>query len=179
MFHNILDVSAYNAFVLWRELRSQWMRDKLYRRRVFLEQLGKALVTPLIERQRCLPRTEASAALVKATTSRAAAAGVRGKVDNGDSDHDAEPTAPRVASRRKRCQLCQKTKDRKTYTVCGACKRYICGRCTRTARASSLLAIARRRFELRLYAAQKKINKILHHDVDFQLQQGVPGDPEG
>ncbi|XP_031139747.1 uncharacterized protein LOC116039112 [Sander lucioperca] len=59
VFHNILDVSAYNAFVLWRELRPQWMRGKLYRRCVFLEQLGRALVTPLIERRSRLPRTEA------------------------------------------------------------------------------------------------------------------------
>ncbi|XP_031162809.1 piggyBac transposable element-derived protein 4-like [Sander lucioperca] len=132
VFHNILDVSAYNAFVLWRELRPQWMRGKLYRRRVFLEQLGRALVTPLIERRSRLPRTEASAALVKALTSRAAAAREhREGVDDDDNDDDVEPTAPRVASKRKRCQLCPKTKDRKTYTACGACKRYICGRCTR------------------------------------------------
>ncbi|XP_035854995.1 uncharacterized protein LOC118494664 [Sander lucioperca] len=58
VFHNILDVSAYNAFVLWRELRPKWMRGKLNRHRAFLEELGRALVTPLIERRRCLPRTE-------------------------------------------------------------------------------------------------------------------------
>ncbi|TKS65943.1 PiggyBac transposable element-derived protein 4 [Collichthys lucidus] len=43
--------------------------DKKNKRRVFLEQLGKALVTPLIERRKHVPRTEASAAVVKAIQS--------------------------------------------------------------------------------------------------------------
>ncbi|XP_045072036.1 uncharacterized protein LOC123485190 [Coregonus clupeaformis] len=66
IFHNILDVSSYNAFVIWRELNPTWMPGKRNKRRVFLEQLGKALVTPFIQRRARLPRTEASAALVKA-----------------------------------------------------------------------------------------------------------------
>uniref|UniRef100_A0A8C9XA55 Amino acid transporter n=1 Tax=Sander lucioperca TaxID=283035 RepID=A0A8C9XA55_SANLU len=41
------------------------MRGKLYRRRVFLEQLGRALVTPLIERRSRLPRTEAVKDFIK------------------------------------------------------------------------------------------------------------------
>ncbi|XP_045064895.1 piggyBac transposable element-derived protein 4-like [Coregonus clupeaformis] len=66
IFHNILDVSSYNAFVIWRELNPTWMPGKRNKRRVFLEQLGKALVTPFIQRRARLPRTEASAALIKA-----------------------------------------------------------------------------------------------------------------
>ncbi|KAJ8388001.1 hypothetical protein AAFF_G00147920 [Aldrovandia affinis] len=66
IFHNIIDVSSYNAIVIWREINPTWMPRKRNKRRVFLEQLGKALVTPLIERREHLPRTEASAAVVKA-----------------------------------------------------------------------------------------------------------------
>ncbi|KAI3354195.1 hypothetical protein L3Q82_018733, partial [Scortum barcoo] len=69
IFHNIIDVSSYNAFVLWREINLTWMSRKQNKRRVFLEQLGKALVTPLIERRKHVPRTEASAAVVKAIQS--------------------------------------------------------------------------------------------------------------
>ncbi|XP_032367173.1 piggyBac transposable element-derived protein 4-like [Etheostoma spectabile] len=107
LFHNILDVSAYNAFGLWRELRPEWMRGKLNRRRPFLEQLGRALVTPLIERRRHLPRTEALAALVRAVAARCAEAarsagagsGVRrgrdnrNEVDDGDDGDEAQPSA--------------------------------------------------------------------------------------
>ncbi|XP_022609640.1 piggyBac transposable element-derived protein 4-like, partial [Seriola dumerili] len=65
IFHNIIDVSSYNAFVIWREINPTWMSRKQNKRRVFLEQLGKALVIPLIERRKHVPRTEASAAVVK------------------------------------------------------------------------------------------------------------------
>ena len=147
VFHNILDVSAYNAFVLWRELRPEWLRGKLNRRRAFLEQLGRALVTPLIERRSHLPRTQASAALVQAVAARSGAprsgTGVtrarqdqRGDDDeeeeDDEEDDDDEEAEPRVPSKRKRCQLCAKKKDRKTHTVCGGCQRYICRSCTRS-----------------------------------------------
>ncbi|KAJ7985681.1 hypothetical protein DPEC_G00342980 [Dallia pectoralis] len=66
VFHNILDVSSYIAFVIWREVHPDWMPGKRNKRRVFLERLGKALVRPLIERRVTLPRTEASAAVVRA-----------------------------------------------------------------------------------------------------------------
>ncbi|CAB4058901.1 unnamed protein product [Lepeophtheirus salmonis] len=54
-FHNIIDVSSYNAFVIWREINPTWMSHKSHKRRVFLEQLGKALVAPLIERREKRP----------------------------------------------------------------------------------------------------------------------------
>ncbi|TWW71426.1 hypothetical protein D4764_17G0009090 [Takifugu flavidus] len=49
IFHNIIDVSSYNAFVIWRETNPNWMSRKYNKRRVFLEQLGKALVDSLKE----------------------------------------------------------------------------------------------------------------------------------
>ncbi|XP_071200510.1 piggyBac transposable element-derived protein 4-like [Salvelinus alpinus] len=66
IFHNIIDVSSYNAFVIWNKINPTWMSDKWNKRRVFLEQLGKALVTPHIHIREHLPCTAASAALVKA-----------------------------------------------------------------------------------------------------------------
>ncbi|XP_067439805.1 piggyBac transposable element-derived protein 4-like [Thunnus thynnus] len=55
VFHNIVNVLVYNAFVIWRELNPAWMSCKHNKRRVFLEQLGKVLVTPLIERRASPP----------------------------------------------------------------------------------------------------------------------------
>ena len=66
IFHNIIDVSSYNAFVIWNKINPTWMSDKLNKRVWFLEQLGKALVTPHIQRRERLPCPAASAALVKA-----------------------------------------------------------------------------------------------------------------
>jgi hypothetical protein len=90
IFHYIIDVSSYNAFVIWKKINTTWMPDKQNKRRVFLEQLGKPLVTPHIQRKECLPRTAASAALVKA-------------VQGAESD---PPEAAAGAGKRKRCQFC-------------------------------------------------------------------------
>nr|XP_013771544.1 PREDICTED: piggyBac transposable element-derived protein 4-like [Pundamilia nyererei] len=49
LFHNMVDVAAYNAFVLWREIHPDWMPGKLNKRRLFLERLGKALARPMLE----------------------------------------------------------------------------------------------------------------------------------
>lgn len=35
LFHNMVDVAAYNAFVVSREVRPGWMAGKLNRRRLF------------------------------------------------------------------------------------------------------------------------------------------------
>ena len=66
VFHNILDVSSYNAFVIWRAIHRDWMPGKRNKQRVFLEDLGKALVTLFIARRERIPRMEMSAAVVRA-----------------------------------------------------------------------------------------------------------------
>ncbi|CAB4056464.1 unnamed protein product [Lepeophtheirus salmonis] len=66
--------------------------------KVFLEQLGKALVAPLIERRKNVPQTEASAQIVKAFQS-------AGLLDRPD---DQASTSTFKTSKRKRCQFCPK-----------------------------------------------------------------------
>ncbi|CAB4059854.1 unnamed protein product [Lepeophtheirus salmonis] len=114
MFHNIIDISSYNAFVIWREINLTWMSHKSHKRRVFLEQLGKALVAPLIERRKNVPRTEASAQIVKAFQS-------AGLLDRPDEQAS---TSTFKASKRKRCQFCPKEKDNKTNNTCFKCNKY-------------------------------------------------------
>ncbi|XP_062864356.1 uncharacterized protein LOC134326079 isoform X3 [Trichomycterus rosablanca] len=121
IFHNIIDVSSYNAFVIWREINQTWMSRKQNKRRVFLEQLGKALVTPLIERRKHVPHTEALAAVVKAIQSAGA--------PDQPEDPATTATSPARASKRKRCQFCPQKKDCKTHTVCCRCKKYFCKGC--------------------------------------------------
>ncbi|KAI4814440.1 hypothetical protein KUCAC02_003636, partial [Chaenocephalus aceratus] len=126
VFHNILDVSCYNAFVVWRELNPGWMPGKRNKRRVFLERLGKALVAPFIERRKRLPRT--SAAVVKA---------VRG--GNGDAGTDSAHGLARLRAHglrahglrahglpRARTPRARTPRDRKTHAVCCGCGRYVC-----------------------------------------------------
>ncbi|XP_041811933.1 piggyBac transposable element-derived protein 4-like [Chelmon rostratus] len=66
--YNMLDVSAYNAFTIWMAINPDWNQRKLQRRRLFLEELGKALVTPHMQRRQHVPRTPASLATVRRVT---------------------------------------------------------------------------------------------------------------
>ena len=65
VFHNILDVSACNAYVVWTAIDPAWNQGKCFKRRLFLAELGKALVTPLIQLRQHLPRTPAYGSLVR------------------------------------------------------------------------------------------------------------------
>jgi hypothetical protein len=91
IFHNIIDVSSCNAIMMWNKINPTGMPDKRNKRSVFLEQLGKALVTPHIQRRERLPCTAASAAVVKA---------VQGAAFCPDP-----PEAAAGAGKRKRCQF--------------------------------------------------------------------------
>lgn len=71
IFYNMIDISAYNAFVIFTEIFPGWNSSKLYKRRLFLEELGKALVVPHIERRKHMPRTPAAAASVREIQERA------------------------------------------------------------------------------------------------------------
>lgn len=87
-------------------------------------QLGnEALLTPLIQRREHLPRTEASAAVVKSIQ--------RARSCDQPEDPAAlaptgPATAPGGASKRKRCHICPPKKDCKRHTMCCRCKKYIC-----------------------------------------------------
>lgn len=110
VFSTILDVSAINAFVVWREINPSWERGKSTQRRIFLEQLGKALVSPLMERRQHLPRAPASASILKR---------------QWDSSNAPGPsTEPQP--KRTRCQVCPRAKDAKNDKQCVICKRAIC-----------------------------------------------------
>ncbi|XP_055717372.1 piggyBac transposable element-derived protein 4-like [Salvelinus fontinalis] len=107
IFHNIIDVSLYNAFVIWNKINPTWMPDKRNKRVLFLEQLGKTLVTPQIKRRERLLRT---AALVKAVQV---------------AKYCPQPPEA-AAGKMRRCQFCPPKKDCKTNTMCCTCEKYIC-----------------------------------------------------
>ncbi|XP_053171655.1 piggyBac transposable element-derived protein 4-like [Scomber japonicus] len=138
VFHNLIDVSSYNAFVIWRELNPSWLSGKRNKRRVFLERLGKQLVAPLIRRRARFPRTVAAADVVRANTDRN-----RDRDRDRDRDREDHHDPPRLAAesdsaaadgsrtrKRKRCEMCTEKKDRKTRFVCRSCRKYICGGCS-------------------------------------------------
>uniref|UniRef100_UPI003AAEECD7 piggyBac transposable element-derived protein 4-like n=1 Tax=Centroberyx gerrardi TaxID=166262 RepID=UPI003AAEECD7 len=109
LFYNILDVSAYNAFVLWAAVDPSWNQAKTFKRRLFMEELGKTLVSPQVLRRERLPRTPAAAAMV---------------ADLQDSGDNPVPDGT-DGKRRRWCEFCT-GKKKKTATTCIKCSKYTC-----------------------------------------------------
>uniref|UniRef100_A0A3P8SVH4 PiggyBac transposable element-derived protein domain-containing protein n=1 Tax=Amphiprion percula TaxID=161767 RepID=A0A3P8SVH4_AMPPE len=107
LFYNLLDVSAYNAFVLWKAIHPEWEFSKTYQRRVFLEELGHMLVSPEIARRPCPPRSTAAAAIVSG-------------IQQPETELDPQPTS----KMRRRCELC--TSRRRTASTCSSCGKCVC-----------------------------------------------------
>lgn len=112
-FSNIVDKSAYNAYVLWTEINQQWNANKLYQCRLFLKELGNALVTPKIQRRARPVRSSAAAAVIE-------------KVKLTSSKQSAMNPLDKGIKRQKRCHVCPSREDSKTSTSCVKCKNYIC-----------------------------------------------------
>lgn len=108
LFHNVLDVSLYNAYVLWTLIESSWPKQKGYRRRLFIEEVGEMLVNPHIAKRGRLPRSSAAAAVVTDLTAAASW------------------TAPIIQCKsRRQCELC-KDKRRRVVNTCCKCEKYTC-----------------------------------------------------
>ncbi|XP_059394628.1 piggyBac transposable element-derived protein 4-like [Carassius carassius] len=114
IFFNMLDVSAYNAFVLWTEINPSWHKGKNIRRRLFLQELGEALVAPFMKRRHYAPRTPASQNMVMEARACSSTAKKPG----------CSPISS--PSKRKRCQVCEAKKGTKTSMMCSQCNIYIC-----------------------------------------------------
>ncbi|XP_005997448.1 piggyBac transposable element-derived protein 4-like [Latimeria chalumnae] len=114
IFYNIVDVSAYNAFVLWTDINTTWNAGKLYRRRIFLELLGKALVTPLIQRRSRMPRAPTAIALIQNVQT--------------EGDSASLSVATGLCKKRARCNYCPSSNDNKTNVTCVKCRKYLCKR---------------------------------------------------
>lgn len=146
VFYNILDVSAYNAFVSWTHIHQGWNSTKKHKRKMFLEELGNSLVKPHIERRERMPRDPGAATLVRqfqssdSTPSTPSATQRKSGSASSSASPASTPTTGAKAttpvgtpqSKRKRCQVCSSSKDRKTNVMCFQCKKYLCKEHTRS-----------------------------------------------
>ncbi|MGH0168952.1 UNVERIFIED_CONTAM: hypothetical protein FKN15_055857 [Acipenser sinensis] len=98
----VMLVPDRNAFVLWTDINAMWSAGKLYRRRIFLEMLDKALVTLLIQRRKRMPRAPAAIALIYNRQAEGASASLT--------------VATGIFKKRARCNFCPSSNDNKTIT---------------------------------------------------------------
>ena len=100
-FGHLVNIAAYNAFVLFLFRFRDFMQGKSHRRRLFLEKLAYEMMAgQMRRRQERQPRTLAVPPL---------AAG------------DIQRSRKRI-----RCEFCPREQDRKTIERCSACRKAIC-----------------------------------------------------
>lgn len=112
VFSNILDISAYNAFVLYCKINKSWKKDCSYQRRIFLENLGEKLIKKHMETREHLPRGKAAKEIVQSTK--------KISKEIASSSVDLE-----VDKKRGRCHLCEKTDNKSTFK-CATCNYFTC-----------------------------------------------------
>lgn len=125
VFSNMVDISAYNAFVLFTSANHAWKEGNLAKRRYFLENLGMQLVTPFVKKRQTLPRACFSLEIAKS---------IRDSSQNdpqSSTSSQSERNTEKKTTKRGRCHLCQKT-DNKTGLVCLTCKKFICKQHSKT-----------------------------------------------
>ncbi|XP_033971716.1 piggyBac transposable element-derived protein 4-like [Trematomus bernacchii] len=105
-FHNLVDISHYNAYVLWTSIEPSWQQQKPYRRRLFIEEVGEMLVTPHIKKRGRLPRSSAAATMV--------------------SDLQGAAAGPSLISEWKSRRQCNFCMDRRVCSTCCKCGKFIC-----------------------------------------------------
>ena len=65
VFSNIADISALNAYIIYKEIDPNWMtKQKHTKRKCFLRELAISLASPYMEKRKKLPRKELSAVLL-------------------------------------------------------------------------------------------------------------------
>ena len=101
-FGHLVDIAAYNAFVIFLSRFEDFMRGKSHRRRLFLEKLAFEMMAHQLER--------------------------RQRRQSVPIDIPPAPMAACTGQPRKRvrCSFCPRENDRKTVERCSACSKAIC-----------------------------------------------------
>lgn len=120
IFENMLDVSMFNAFVIFIELNPAWNEKAIkYRRRLFIIDAADDLVRPYIDSRKRMPRSENANMVVRSIK-------CLPNYPNGPSTSDRFQKLP-PANKRARCQVCTSRNNPNLYTNrCDACKNHVC-----------------------------------------------------
>ena len=112
----MIDIAAINALIIWKEKNINWNQNKGCRRRLFLQELGMILVSPLLEY-----RSKTSTNLHKDIQNALAVFGypiIDEKLKGANENS--------TKSKRKRHAFCHFSKDRKTSNKCYKCSEFVC-----------------------------------------------------
>lgn len=123
-FYNMLDISALNAYVLWLEVDPNWGRKQLFKRRLFIEELGKQLVSAMASTR---DATESQQRNDNSSSSSRSSTPINPPASPQPSTSKLVPTKALIASNRGRCSVCPRSTQRKASFRCVICQRLLCG----------------------------------------------------
>jgi hypothetical protein len=112
----MIDIAGINALIIWKEKNPDWNQNKCYKRRLFLEELGMSLVSPLLDY-----RSQTSTNLQKDIRNALALFGYP-VIEQELQEENKISTQ----SKRKRCAFCHFSKDKKTSNQCCKCSEFVC-----------------------------------------------------
>lgn len=110
IFMNLLGVAAYNSYVVWRAKHPEWESKSSHRRRLYIIELGKALVLPHIRQRNRINLQRPIQHAIQLVL-----------------QEEAEAIEPVETLSQGRCFLCSRKNDRKSRIRCCHCHRFVCG----------------------------------------------------
>jgi len=116
VFYGMIDIAAINALIVWKAKNPQWYQNKKYQRRLFLEELGLALVSHLLD--------------FRSKNSKFLNADIQNALANVgypvSSKNPSESNEDSTQPKRKRCSICERSVDKKVSTQCYNCSSFVC-----------------------------------------------------
>lgn len=124
LFSNMIDVSAYNSYVIWTEMNPAWNFNKNFRRRLYLVELADQLINEHILRRKVLPHGPSARNLVNNIQQQN---DLTGASQCSKQNTTNTPLSSNLPNKRQRCFFCQHGRNSNKYsTKCDTCKKFIC-----------------------------------------------------
>ena len=118
LFYQLLDIAAYNAFVIYMTKFPNYCSNMPNRRRLFLEDLGLALIEPELRARAASSFTGLHRSLQRCITD---------VLRYLDSDIQTQHRQIVPGQRKRgRCVICPRTEDRKHRNTCATCGSFVC-----------------------------------------------------
>ena len=114
VFFDILDICGINAMVIWKCKNPNWNKDKPYKRRLFIEELGMQLISEYLSYRASNPIGLQSHIRTAMT------------LVGYPCKEQKEPEPSTSLGKRNRCFLCPRSKDKKVSQKCYKCHLFVC-----------------------------------------------------
>ena len=120
VFGNMIDISALNAYIIFKKINPNWHSNQKTMRRIFLRELALSLATPYMNIRKGIPRTEPSASVLSAFSSSSLERSTSTLCESVQKRSKSE-------SPKARCHICfskkTETKNNLYQTMCCFCKK--------------------------------------------------------